>query len=494
MPFLPWIVAALPLLVLLVLRALPKESEPARSPAWAEAVGVLAALGIGTWHVVQVGGWFLTPSTLTASDFSQYCHAAIDMGRGAVDAVATSRSRVAAWLPGQLVASVGVLDALWLGATLPGVLLLHLGTYLWARALHSRAAGIAAVVGIGFVPPVVAMTRTVTFYPALVGATALATGLAVASVRWPRWPFFVGGAVMCALLPLLDVRGLLWVPAPVALLCLGMVRATWKTRAVAVLALALCFPASWQAGRFAYPANAQGMEAQAWFYADEAVRGAGLQAQFTYPQVGGGFIWGRTSVFQLPQTFEALRAISEAIPPGVRSARAAVEGRTANLLPLLPVAVAAALAAVAGLWRTPLQLAAAAVSVAPYAVMVAQAAAIVAHSRYLGSGLAALPVLFGVAAAALAGAGPLAARLPLREGLVVGWFLLLGSRLLPSFGQGHFLSLRNLADEAPASVVRVARTGRFQDDCSRQMVKERRAGGTGDSRLFPTPDAPMQRR
>lgn len=489
MPSSVWLQAAAPLLVLVVLRALPKGEAEARHPRLAEAVGVLAALAVGTWNVAQVGGWFLSPAVLTASDFTQYCHAAIDMGRGAVEEVATSRSRFAAWLPGQLVSSVGVLDALWLGSTLPGVLLLHLGTYLWARALHSRAAGIAAVIAIGFVPPVVTMTRTVTFYPALVGCTAMATGLAVAAVRWPRAPFLVGGAVACALLPLLDVRGLLWAPAPLFLLGVGVVRASWRARGVAALALFVAFEGSWYAGQFAYPARAQGMEAQAWFYADEAVRSAGLQAEFTYPPVGGGFVWGRTPIGTLPSTFAALREISEAIPPGVRTARAAMEGRTRNLMPLLPLAAAAGLAAAGALVRAPLRLGALLASMAPYAVMVAQAAAIIAHPRYLGSGLAGLPVLVGVAAAALSGAGEGPRRLPWREAALVGWFLLLGSRLLPPLGTNHFLEVRHLGDEAPASTVLAARSGRLQDGCTRQMIGERRKGGTGDSVLFPTPSA-----
>ena len=475
---------------MVLLRLLPAGAAGEGPSRRGEAFGVLAALGVAAWNVAVVGGWFLAPSTLTASDFTQYCLAAVDMGRGAVEDVATSRSRFAAWLPGRLVGSVGVLDALWLGSTLPGVLLLHLGTYLWARALHSRAAGIAAVVAIGFFGPVVTMSRTVTFYPALVGCTAMATGLAVASVRWPRAAFLVPAEICTALLPLLDVRGLLWVPAPLVLMAVGVVRAGWRARIVAVVALVGAFELSWYGGRYAYAPRAQGIEAQAWFYADEAVRSAGLEAEFRYPPVGGGFVWGRSDERTLPRTVAVLREISAAIPPGVRDARAATEGRSRNVVPLVPLAGVAALAAVAGLFRSPLRLGAFVVSVAPYAVMVAQAAAIIAHPRYLGSGLAGLPVVLGVAAAALGGLDAGVRRAPWREGVLLLWFVVLSSRVLPQWGTSHFLDVHRHADEAPASVVLAARAGRHQEGCSFQMMKERAAGGAGDSRLFPTPDEP----
>jgi hypothetical protein len=469
-----WLQAAAPLLVLALLRLLPRGEEPRR----AERIAVATAAAVAAWNVLVVGGWFLAPASLTASDFGDYCGAALAVAHDRTRDFPATRSRVAAWLPGALVGRVGVIDALWLGAALPGAVCLHAGVYLWARALHSRAAAVAAVVAVGLVGPVVAMGRVITFYPPLLGTAALATGLGVASVRWPRAAFLAAGAVATAALPLLDVRGILWVPAPLLLLVAGAIRAGTRVRVLAAVVLVAAFEGSWWLGRVAYSAETTGLEGQAWHYTRDAARFAGVHLP---GDAGSGFVWGRSDVRALPGTFARLRDVADALPDEARSSPQAASGRSLYVFPVGGLAIAAGLVAIAALRREPARAFALVVSVAPYVVTTLQAALVVPLPRHLAAGLAGLPALVGVAGATLAGAG---------EGgrwralALVAWLVLLSSRVLPPIAP--FLEVRTFADEAPTSTVWDARDGAARSACAQALVDERARGGTGDSRIFPT--------
>ena len=106
--------------------------------------------------------YFLFRFSLTASDFGQYCESLGAFRGGDLALWAKQRSLVAGTLPGLLSDSLGIVDALLVGALISHVVM-GFGIYLWARAAHSRLAGLVAVMLASAVAPLVHLGRTITF-------------------------------------------------------------------------------------------------------------------------------------------------------------------------------------------------------------------------------------------------------------------------------------------------------------------------------------------
>lgn len=445
-PVVPPLFSPLVLLALgLLLRAVPGR-EPEERWSWRLDGGLmLLALLAGGGLYLWLSAYHVRAG-YSVSDFPEHCATMAAGIQGRWDDWTVNRS-VLAGLPSVWAGRrVGVLDGLLAGAVF-GAGLTAAALYLWARALHGRVAGIAAVVLGGAVAPVALLARTLSFYPTSTGLFCLSCALAAAAVRWRHslWALAVGG-VGVGLALLVDVRGLVWALALLpAVAGVALLDKPWRVP-LRLLVVALPLWASFQLGPRAYVEGHVTLEVQANVVRMLQERDDPAAARFAGWAPTGGFVWGRSPVEGLPDTLRTLWWYRE-----VAAARAGREqGENYRLAtqvaPWGAVVSVAALLAAWTLRRRPLLVLAGLATVAPFVAAWQGAIGIQrAHLRFLSSSMPFVALLLGLALAALAvgpvlrptprrGGGPPVPRPgPARAGVVTLALLLLVLGVVPSW-------------------------------------------------------------
>ncbi len=427
----PWLLLVLPL----VLRALPWGRGGAERPvSWKLdlplALGTSLAVALLCTAVLTRHLTEYYP--LSAADFDHYCELVSRVAAGNMHDYWGVRLPAPAWLPAAASGGLGLIDGLALQSFLCLVTTCA-GLYLWGLSLHSRVAGLAAALLVGAVGPVAFLARDVSFYPAVVAGSVLLAGAVAALVRFRSWwPALIAG-VAAALLLMADVRGVLFA-APLVAVGLGFaaVRArSWRGALLRTGLLLAPVVLSWFVTRAVVAPQTIGLEVQAVMYADQAVRNAGgspeqLAAQQNRARARPGFVWGRSSPLAIPGTFLFLSRLTEAIPAEARDAGWNVDLRERHLLPWLVPGLLALVICGVGLLRRPWRMVALLLCVAPFLGMLWATGRVLPQERHLATGLAALPLLLGLAVALLAEGGvrgqsdaePSRA-LPLRRGVLL---------------------------------------------------------------------------
>jgi len=431
--------AVFPLLVIaLLLRWKARLADP--STPWNTPVDLGLALGSGLVVTLLSTAWmtryFLFRYSLTASDFGQYCESIGAFRDGALAGWAKQRSLVAGFLPATLSDALGVVDALFVGALISHMVM-GIGVFLWARAAHSRLAGMVAVLLTAAVAPLVHLSRTTTFYPETVAGCVMSAAAAMLALRYRSLPALITSAIMSSTVLLLDVRGLLWalpaigLTATAAVLAQGMAR-----RIVGLGALFLSLVISYQVGKQTTWDITPSLEQQTAFYVDEAIRRfapddprAGIS---TDEEVADSrYVWGRSSLQEIPQTLYFLWSLKQDLPAGIENQPETQYFRRTHVIPWLGPAGLSLLLVLWGARRRPWVALGFLGSLVPFAVALQGSSQMVAHSRYIANGITMIPVLLG-AGFAVAAQGALASQdtapdgPPLRSGDWMGLTLLLG--------------------------------------------------------------------
>ncbi len=297
-----------------------------RVPAagWRAVVDLPLALGLGAAVSYLSADWFarfyFQGTPLGGPDFSTYCQA-VQAAMDHVPSMNPQRATSVAALIAPLARHLGMLDGLLIGATV-GIGVGAVGSYLWGQAVAGRSAGIASAVLLAAVGPLCLMTHTPSFYAEQIGASLLASGLAAQALVKRTPGFVLAGAAASVALPLVDVRGIVWMLATLPLCVIGAlgcrtrggpasgvhrgaVRAAVSAGVVALLLL------SWRAGRMAWPADLAGtLEGQTNAYAIDTWRHAhGEDAANWSAEVhncidGRGFNWGWSDPTSLPESLQ----------------------------------------------------------------------------------------------------------------------------------------------------------------------------------------------
>ncbi len=357
-----------------------------------------AAFGVGMLAFV-VASVRVTGFAVSTSDFQDYCFAVLSFGDGRWDLWPSQRSVLAGALPGVLALKWGILPALVHAALISAVGWV-LAIFLWTRALAGRRAAWLAVAWLPCFGPLVVLTRTVSFYPEVVffhaaAAAAVAGSLARGTVGW-----LVAAPVALYFLPLADLRSVLLLLGllPVAVVAGAIGKVSFRGRVVAALAPVAATVAAWLTGAWSYPASAASLQAAVYRYALDASRLTGVPWSPPDGEAGWGFRWAQGSPTALLDALRYLRGV-DASRPTALSDRTLLQPGSHEVLVMAPWIGAAALVAVAVLWRRKRALAALLLTGIPFLLVLRSTMMTLPHPRQLAMGCLVLPVVLGVASA-----------------------------------------------------------------------------------------------
>ena len=446
----PLALLALPV-VLWLLSPAPTQRFPVH-PA-AEALGVvLLSAAVTTATTAWLWAWHALGGPYTSSDFSNYCSSIAAWNSGVpLEQLGSAgwhltRSVAAGLLPSVLAPHVGTLNGLVIGAW-TGCAATLCGLYVWGRALHSPAAGVAALVLAAALPSFAILTHSTNFYPPMVALLVWSAAGAAVALRWPTLGGIAVGAAGACLAFLADTRGLIWGLSATGLVGLAVLQAPvrhWPRR-FAVLGGILVL--GWWAGSLAFPPGSYPLEGDVdarRLYWDLGYR----DPRYAPPwERDHAYVWGRSPVLDIPKTLAFLweqRSVpAPDHPPEVGGVQANPTLTPARLEPWWRLGLgAAALAALSLLRRRRALLALA--GLAPFAASLLGARDTVeAHPRFVITGTIAIPVVVGVAMAGLAAGLDRALASPatrllsprgvlLRPGLAAVLCWLLAAGILPS--------------------------------------------------------------
>ncbi len=394
-----------------------RSRELARALVCATAVTALCTLWLARFHLVD--------AALVASDFGEYCRSTAALRDGTEHAFSQNRSRVTAALPALLARHMSLTDALVVGS-LAATWGLVLATYVWGRALAGRLGGVCASLGFCAVGSLTLLTRTATFYPAVIAGFVAASAGAAVAARWRTPAGLVTGACGVAVALLVDVRGLLWAAPALAVVVVAACAARPRRVPGRLALVALPLVLSYAAGGWAWSDRSWTFEHQAFAMTEVAYE---PQAPLPLRLEEGAYLWGWSDPRALPQTFRTLRLIRERVPASVLERGETTWLREARVDPWRPVLAGSLVIALWGLRRRPWHMVALVSGLLPFAVALQGAADIQIRLRFLQVGLAGAPVALGLAWATLV--RPLPRRWRTTVAVGVGVAVLLG--LVPSW-------------------------------------------------------------
>ncbi len=402
------------------------------------AAGVFGALLV-TW---LVAGARIRGYPVGSSDFHDYCLGVEAFRAGQWSDWPSQRAVLAGALPGFLAGQVGLIQGL-VYATAISTVGWVAATWTWAWAIAGRRAAWFAVLWIGAFAPLVVLSRTVSFYPEVALVQVSAAAAVAGAVARGAWGWSVATAVLLYLLPLADVRSVIYVVAlaPVAMVAALFVRAPAWGRALLFAAQPAALSLAWTFGGWSYPGTQfAALQPSVYRYVVDASRLLGVPWAPPDWTSSPPFAWARTPVENLLPAIRYLGEIDASRPDAfLRTVLTSPEGHESSSW-AIPAAIALGLALV-GLARRPRALLALLATAPVFFVVLRSATLTLPHPRQLAMGAAALPVLFGIATAMLLlGVDAARARLATRrsvlraprwrEGVAIGLGALLVAALL----------------------------------------------------------------
>ena len=373
---------------------------------------VLLAAGVLSGSVcwIWLSAFYLEDTPLIgSSDFREYCASTVALADGQVELFTRNRSVLAGWLAGVLARRWGTLDGL-LGSAVASSCLLGFSVGLWARAVHSRGAGILAALAVGVVAPLCILSRTLTYYPPIIAVLTLCAATGAVAMRWRSAAACLLAGMGAGLALLVDARGLAWALPTLGLGLLAALRGSgrWRPSRVPLRLALLIVPVCWSyaLGAEVYPADASSLEAQLKTVEDLRIQGIVVREEQRPVIQGDGYVWGRAPLSQIPATLRHVSADGRLVPDSHRAAPQVTGPRSLQVDPWIPLALGALLVSLPGLVRRPMVLLGAVGPAVPFLLSLDSAIVVKqSHSRFLANALPFLPVLLGVGAASVAGLG-----------------------------------------------------------------------------------------
>ena len=382
-----------------------KRSAESRRSFWGAEIVLALACGLGFLYLADkrlAGVHGLAP--WNTADFVDYCSALLNMA-GQDAPWPNKRAQLPGALPLLFFGKMGVAGALRAGAVV-STALVGAGIYAWGRVLAGRTAGVLSVVAALAFGPVTRLPRMLTFYPEVtallvVGAALISAGLLAKRPKALAWAGAGIGLVLCA-----DVRGLVWA-VPWMAMALWRV---WKSEARRTAAKWLFWPLalSFLVGRWSFPAGTASFESQLDVRPLYHLRHGSQMPEHLPPYgEGGGFVWGRSAPWRLPQTGAfILHQLTIDPPPGFPPDVSGFS-QDNHLKPLTKIWWMAGVLSMVLFWRDRRTLGVLAVSVLPFALgFAAQHGMAEIFARFLAQLLPGLAVLVGVCAAHLVNVVP----------------------------------------------------------------------------------------
>ena len=304
---------------------------------WSSRIDIPLALGTGVffaWSCLDLASAhagsdpMLVKDLLTSAistDFMDYCGGLGSMLMDNEAGWPAKRSRAAAWLPATLADSVGILEGLALGAVL-STMLIGSGLYLWAQALGGRESGLMAVLTAMAMGPLVLLSHMLSYYPEMIAAFVLAAAAAAWAIRVRSILTMTLAGLAIGIVLLIDVRGLLWALPLLGGTALAAVLCDWRqdtptneriwTRPLGLM-MALFVPIvlSYQLGSWAFPEHTTSLELQTDLRPLFHKRGATGVAFLPPYELDSAYRWGRSSIWEIPQTLGFLLDQSQLQPP-----------------------------------------------------------------------------------------------------------------------------------------------------------------------------------
>lgn len=342
---------------------------------------------------------FVHGAPVTGADFHDYC-SCIGASRGDHSVGwRTSRSVAAGIVPAVLARPLGVIDGLLAGSFV-SQWVTGAGIMLWARALHSRLAGVAAITMACSVAPVVVMSRDVSFYPEVVAVCVMAAALSVLALRFRSMGLLFAAGVAVGLVLLIDVRGLVWAPPFLVVSSLAVIqKRRWPKMTLAACVLLAPLVVSYLAGPSVFLTGVPSLERQMESMVDDTMKALGTPTEWPEERPDLGTVWGRTSLLDFPSSMLRLQAARAVVPDTVRAHPENVQARGFHILPWLPLYLWALGIALWGLRRRPWLIAGLLVPAVPFLMTIYSSGWYLFRPRFLSSGMPIVPVMLGVALA-----------------------------------------------------------------------------------------------
>jgi hypothetical protein len=314
------------------------------------------------------------------------------------------RSFLAGWLPAILAAKVGVVDGLGWTAAL-SMIVLGTGLYTWARAIHSRWAGVYTLVFALSMAPIVVLGRTLTFYPEYVAVFCLSAGLVCVALRYRNLLNLGIAALSVGLCLLIDVRGIVWAAPSFVALCLVYLPQGRKKGALHALVLFCALGLSWWAGRYAYSADHTSLDDQAnpvRLYNEHKAFGAPMLVE-PGPKDIPNFVWGRTPLQDIPETLFKLTQDTQKIAPLLSDAKRTRFGRENHFDPWYPVVLPLLFLGLVSLRKRRPSLIGITATSLPFLVVLYHASTLEFTTRFASSAMPVLAIFSGLGLAVLWG-------------------------------------------------------------------------------------------
>jgi len=378
--------------------------------AWNTRVDLGLALATGMAVALLSSVWmprfYLAGAPLAASDFGQYCSNVGQLRDGVVDEWIMQRSMAAGVLPALLARMLGIVDGL-LAASIISVGVLGAAVYLWARALHSRLAGLVGALSVCAIAPLVTLARTVTFYPEIVASYMMCGATTALALRLRTLPAILAAAIGIGWVLLVDVRGLIWALPALALVGVAVSllenrRMQWVAAGLIAVSLTVSFLIA-HVTQWGLPPS---IEQHAVHYVDEALRRASpdnpeVGIQFDPRENPTSYVWGHTSPHHIPTTLATLWSLNALLTDSIANTPENRIHRQIQIMPWVWPALFGLLCSIWALRRRRLLLLGMLVSMMPFGIALNTAGTALAHARYIATGICIVPVLLGVGFAAI---------------------------------------------------------------------------------------------
>lgn len=361
-------------------------------------LGLCSAAAFASVTHLVLWRFHLERTALSSSDFAEYCQTIARMRTQSPLPWSASRPWPSYVLPGTLASHLGVIDGLVAGALISSVVLGG-ALYLWGRAIHSRAAGVATVAIAAGLGPVALISRTPSFYPETTAWFVLTSALVAVAVRSRRWLPYTLAVAAVAIALLMDLRGLAWGLSCGALLLVAAAREGRSQGSLRALLLFAGLGLSYRAGEAAYGQDRTSLEDRGSVHRLLIESGRAPPEPQQPPPVDRGFLWGKTPLRQIPDTLVTLVNDARTAPAQGFVAQhfsPVQHDRFASTVGWFSAAGGAV--ALLGLFWTRWQLLSLLLTAAPFAACTWAAFRMVTwHPRFLLLGLPGVALLLGVA-------------------------------------------------------------------------------------------------